>query len=348
MGHPVVNNRSRLLIYMLIWIVVAIPYIIFMYSYFKLDVWVAIADSLVSVIWFSLLGLLIWYFVRYNPFDKRKYENVIINHFVAAIIVVLVWLALIYYSLYKIPFEQDYDSFFRETFWWRVFNGIMLYLVTMMVYYTIFYFQDQQERMEREASLNTSIKDAELNALKAQINPHFLFNSLNSVNALITLEPERARSMVLNLSDYLRYSIKSDIKEKTPFKKELENLHRYIEIEKMRFDDRLVYDEQIDSTCAHIPVPNMILQPIIENAVKHGTTASGRPEAINLKASCENGSLKVQIENTYDKDGASKRGTGIGMKNTQERMRLTYNRNDLFQFNKSNDKFTVSLIFPAV
>jgi len=346
MGHPVFLYRTRLIAYIFIWIVVAIPQAMFTISFFKADNMLAWTDGLVSSIWFGLLALTIWYNVSYSSFERGKIEITLLNHFVSSIVTILIWLGLCFYSINLLPFFQGFEELFKETFWWRFFDGVLMYIVVLLVFYLINYFQDKQESVEREAWLKTTKKEAELNALKSQINPHFLFNSLNSVNALIRMEPEKATDMVLKLSDYLRYSIKKDIKEKTTFKEELENLLRYIEIEKIRFEERLCFENKIDNKCEHLLVPNMILQPIIENAVKHGTSTSGRPEKIQIMSHCEDNVLIVEIENTYDSQAYTRRGEGLGMRNIRERMNLIYNRNDLFHFKKSNDTFTVSLKFP--
>jgi len=229
---------------------------------------------------------------------------------------------------------------------YRITSGILLFVVMLMVYYLIVYSRNLKERVRNEANLQASVKEAELNMLKSQVNPHFLFNSLNSVSSMTLHDPAGAREMIIKLSEFLRYSLKHTEKDKNPMKDEIENIQRYLDIEKVRFGDKLQFSIECDKTAENWSVPNMILQPLFENAVKHGVYESTEPVRIEMKCKVERGMLCIQITNNYDKDSPGRKGAGIGLKNIRERLKLMYGREDLMNFLKEDGSFTVKLFIP--
>jgi len=182
--------------------------------------------------------------------------------------------------------------------------------------------------------------------LKSQINPHFLFNSLNSVSSLTLVRPEQSRDMLVKLSTFLRYSLDQDLKELNMLSNEMKNSQLYLEIEKVRFGERLRLDFDIDVSCKDMKIPNLILQPIYENAIKHGVNESLEPVVIKTKAELKNNNLSIEISNNFDKDAITSKGHGIGLRNITERMNLIYGRTDLLSIVKTESDFIVKLEFP--
>ena len=178
--------------------------------------------------------------------------------------------------------QPEFIDFLNQSLPYRIITDVLFYIVLVLVYSLIVYSETFREKISNESNLRTLVREAELNALKAQINPHFLFNSLNSISLLTMRDPARAREMIIKLSEFLRYSLRFREDETTTVKEELENMKRYLDIEKIRFGDKLVYENFCDDAFLNASIPNMILQPLLENAVKHGVYESTDPILIRL------------------------------------------------------------------
>jgi len=200
------------------------------------------------------------------------------------------------------------------------------------------------EKAANEIRLNRLLRDGELNLLKSQINPHFLFNSMNSVNALIIRNPEQAQKMLIALSDYLRYAVVSTNRTYSCVSDEMENIARYLSIEQVRFGDRLLYESHIAPQALSAEIPSMLLQPLLENAIKHGVYESLETVRIVAKITRDRQYLNIEITNDFDEDGfVPKKGSGTGLKNIRERLRLMYGTSASMQTKTENGVFTVKL-----
>jgi LytS/YehU family sensor histidine kinase len=210
------------------------------------------------------------------------------------------------------------------------------------------YYGNLQTKMSEEANMRAAIREAELNMLKSQINPHFLFNSLNSVSSLTVSNPQKAQNMIVKLSDYMRYMVSVKADQLTSFRAEFQNIERYLAIEHIRFGNRLIYEPVVQDLCLDFPIPSLILQPLFENAIKHGVHESTEPITISLRCTLVNGMLEVLIRNNFDPEGQIRKGTGIGLKNIADRLRLHYNSDNLLKIVKTETHFEVRLYFPSV
>lgn len=348
MTHPITNNRRNLIIYGIFWFFAALMHGSFIYSFYQSSIYLALADGFIYALFYGLIGLGLWYAVRYSQMEVHNIGNLILNHLMAVSITLVLLFVLGYYSLKTIPVvKEGYTEFFNQTLIWRVFTGIMIYILLSLIYYLIMYYSNYVERINKESELKTNAKVAELNALKSQINPHFLFNSLNSISALTVSESRQAREMVLKLSDFLRFSIAEKPDALRNFASEIENVERYLDIEKVRFGDKLSIKTDIAKKCLKANVPSLILQPIVENAIKHGLNESLDNVEIRIVADCFQGFLKVQVENDFDDTSPkNKSGNGIGLQNISQRLKLIYGREDLISIGADQNKFIVTLTFP--
>jgi signal transduction histidine kinase len=191
--------------------------------------------------------------------------------------------------------------------------------------YFFYHVFDRLNRSEIERfQLMTSVKEAELRALKSQVNPHFIFNSLNSLRALVDEDPARARKAVTQLANLLRYSLQSGNLETVPFEAELGVVNDYLALEQVRHEERLRLRLDIAPDALNLQIPPMLLQTLVENAVKYGI--SPRPEGgeITIKARNEGGSLRIQVSNPGEITGGRATSTGLGLANAAERMRLIF------------------------
>lgn len=349
MGHPFLKNSYIVFTYIGTLLLIVITQFFLLYKYFNIGFFPAACDSVVFQIFLGAYGLSIWYAIKYSkPGEKTNFYN-IISFILSLFVISFIWcessVLLLNILLQK---DANYLKFLENSYLWRLITGFVFFVIIVLIYIIIRYYDDLQEKQVKEAALLEKVKEAELNLLKSQINPHFLFNSLNSINSLTLTKPEKAQEMVIKLSDFLRYSITIGDNSLTLINKEIDNVHRYLDIEKVRFGSKLQYNFEIEAECQNLKIPQMILQPLYENAVKHGVYESIEPIMIDTKCSFDNGFVKINITNNYDSEYPSKKGAGIGLKNIKERMSLIYGRNDLVNIEKTFNKFSVNLIFPQL
>ncbi|HMH81060.1 MAG TPA: histidine kinase, partial [Candidatus Acidoferrum sp.] len=190
-------------------------------------------------------------------------------------------------------------------------------------------------------------RDAELRALRAQINPHFLFNSLNSISALTSIDGARAREMCLLLADFLRLTLGMGEKTVIPFSEELDLLEKFMAIEKVRFGARLRMEEKIDDRAKRCIIPALLLQPLLENAVSHGIASMEDGGMIRLEASVRDGRLAISVENDRDEEAPVRKRNGVGLKNVRNRLEARYGKEATFRADADEDKFRVSMSLPA-
>lgn len=207
--------------------------------------------------------------------------------------------------------------------------------------------QEQSEQEERKQDAEKLSKEAELYKLRQQLQPHFLFNSLNSINALIGSRPEEARKMVQQLSDFLRGTIRKEEHQWVSLKEELQYLQLYLDIEKVRFGHRLSTVVEYDSALDELKLPALLLQPIMENAIKFGLYDTIDEIVISLKASKEDNNLVITVTNPFDPEtSAPRQGTGFGLQSVQRRLYLLFARNDLVTTEAKENIFTTTIKIP--
>jgi LytS/YehU family sensor histidine kinase len=245
-------------------------------------------------------------------------------------------------------FNHDYLylEFLRKSVPWRAGIGLLYYEVLILVYYLIIYYRNNKENLLKEAELKTLVKESELSSLKSQINPHFLFNSLNSISSLTMIAPGKAQEMIIKLSEFLRYSLSNKEEKLTTLEEEIGNINRYLDIEKIRFGKRLLVTQEVDHACRKFKLPGLILQPLLENAVKYGVYENTEESTVEIICTCNSSALSIVIRNAWDPDFQSNKGEGIGLKNIRSRLRILYNRDDLFFIRKDHKTFEVNIIFP--
>lgn len=204
----------------------------------------------------------------------------------------------------------------------------------------------EKETIEKENDLQKISREAELYKLRQQLQPHFLFNSLNSINALIRRQPEEARKMVQQLSEFLRGTLKREDYQFVTFEEELEYLRLYLDIEKVRFGYRLKTDFDTTEESLSGKIPPLILQPLMENAIKFGLYGTTGEVKIALKAAMEEHYLVVSICNPYDPDMQTQRGTGFGLKSVRRRLYLLFGRDDLMETSQPDNIFISTFRIP--
>lgn len=349
MSHPVTGNRKTVVIYSFVWLVISATQGVLYHFVLQLPLPVVVTDSLTSNFLFGFLGLLAWYPTRYIPFQKHSPFYSILAHVVAGLLVLGVWL-LLTVGILNASFssQENYLEFLNGTIAWRAMLGALVYLVLVLVYYLVTNSQKLQERAQQEERLKSLVREAELSMLKSQINPHFLFNSLNSIASLTMTNPDEARDMIIRLSDFLRYSLKHRENEFVPLKEELGRMKDYLAIEKVRFGEKLLYAFEINEECEKFPVPTMIFQPLFENAIRHSVYESVDPVTIRFRCTPEKDHMKTIISNDYDPQVPSMKGTGVGLQNVRQRIQLGYKDKGSVSWEGKDGVFTVSILFPRI
>lgn len=349
MGHPILNRRLYTIIYFAFWLTIAFGQFMVNYKVFEATPWVSVFDSLIFNISYSFAGLAHWYSIKYSQMEKNDTITLIFQHLAISAITLLLVMIISYYGVGLIPMAKDeFLLLYNNSLVWKIAYGIWYYAMLSMIYYVIIYYNNFKEKLVRETELNSYMQKAELDVLRSQINPHFLFNSLNSISALTINEPSKAREMVSQLSDFLRYTIKQADDKMTAFEKEIDVVTNFLAIEKVRFGKRVDIAEDTDESCLGKKLPGMILQPLVENAVKYGVAQNTGKSKIAIKAMCFQGFLKVMVENTFDPEALLKKGMGIGLKNIAKRLQLIYGRSDLMQISNKDGIFRVTLTFPQI
>lgn len=347
MLNPLNSNKIYLRFYLSVWGSILVIHAIVIYYIGGVNWQYAFTDSLVYNALFSLAGLGIWYIVRYTRLDSDQVFNTVISHLAASILLVAIWLYLSRSILLAI-FQNDtvLELFQSETALWRGIIGLLYYTIITFSYYLVQYYSDYQQQKLKESETNRLLKETELSALKSQINPHFIFNSLNSISALTLSKPEKAQEMVINLSSFLRYTLSPTSRQLIHLKDELEAVKLYLEIEKVRFGEKLSVDIKCDTDSQELKLPQLILQPLVENAIKYGVYESTGDNRIVINCSHKSGFLTVEVENDIESGGVPPKGQGIGLKNVKSRLELVYENPELMTIKKSENKYAVKITFP--
>jgi hypothetical protein len=298
----------------------------------------------------EVISLPAWYSCRIAPIERTPLWRLLATHVVAAQILSLLWLGLgklLARALSFFPSLHGIESRFAERAAIVYGAGCVFYLLAVSFHYVALAQEATHEHEARAMQTSIQARDAELKALKAQINPHFLFNSLNSISALTSVDPARARDMCVLLGDFLRLTLGLGEKAVVHFSEELELLQKYLAIEKIRFGDRLNMQENIQEESRTCMLPPLLLQPLVENAVKHGIASLPEGGNLRLIAERQNGRLAILVENSWDPDAPPRRSGGLGLKNVQQRLEARYGKEASLRVNTEGELFQVSLSLPV-
>lgn len=243
--------------------------------------------------------------------------------------------------------DAAYFRFCAQTLWPRVLVAWLLLMMTAVPTFLWAQITDQREATAALKETEKLAREAELSNLRQRLQPHFIFNSLNSINALIGSEPEKARTMVQQVSDFLRSSLRHEEKTLITLREELHYLHLYLDIEKVRFGHRLLTEQMCDPAVLELRLPALLLQPIVENAIKFGLYGLTGEVVISLQARQVEGMLEVVIKNPYDPAMSdTRKGTGFGLSAVSRRLYLLYARNDLLHILAEGNQYIATLHIP--
>lgn len=250
---------------------------------------------------------------------------------------------------------QRYDPDWQINYWTELFNGAIqaTYLIAcwMGLYFGVKYYESMQQQREAALRASSLAQEAQLKMLRYQLNPHFLFNTLNAISTLILDNRNAtANAAVTGLSEFLRYTLDQDPMKKVTVAQEIEALDLYLNIEKMRFGDRLTIDFAIEDSATEILMPSLLLQPLIENAIKYAVSPREEGGRIRIGAHLTGGTLQLEVSDDGPglKDTSRlKNGRGVGIRNTCERLRVLYAERGHVSVTNTEPGLRVALTFPA-
>lgn len=347
MQHPLFSSKTIFGMYILAWVMLISIQTLAFFQLFTVSWFYAVIDSLLFGSVYFLIGIGVWYFIRYSRFEKSQFLPLILEHLASAFVLVSLWVFSGTYTLaYIFSSSPDYVDLLWGAISWRYGNGFLFYIILIVVYYLHANYIRQQERNEKEMKLHSTLQNAEIDLLRSKLNPHFLFNSLNSLNALIQTDSEKASKMLIQLSDFLRFSIEKDKQEVIELRDEFANLELYMAIEQVRFGDRLKFTKRIEEEALDLKLPAMLLQPLMENAIKYGLGSKLGDVDVKISAKENNKNLVLEIENVYDKSVSVRKGSGHGIDNVRKRLEIIYKNAADFRIKKSDYMFKVSIIIP--
>ena len=305
----------------------------------------SIADGLISAFTFGLGAILIKLMLNYYPVGEVKSWPTLLFSLVLAAL--LTYGNQILWESGWLVFAED-KIVYGNTVPLRICIGTwLLHLVGINVLSNRSSSKDFN-KLQHEESRQKLSTDAELHYLRQQMQPHFLFNSLNSINALLKRDPEKARNMVQGLAEYYRKNLKSDSKEWTDLASEMEAITQYFYLEKIRFGHRLSYEITIPKSISTLKLPSLLLQTLVENAVKHGLYGVTGEVLIQIEASQKEDCLEVTVTNPSDENSKKALGTGFGLESLERRLFLIFGRKDLLDYSQSDGHFTATLKIPQI
>ncbi|MBI4747037.1 MAG: histidine kinase [Acidobacteria bacterium] len=293
---------------------------------------IAFSEIFLPEFTFCLVGAiatpgLIWVSSRLR-IERQILISRLLAHLVFSIGFAVVWMTiprLVNQTVLSVPFNVQ--SLINSVIW-GLDRGVMVYWVIILLHHSYVYQRQYFESQLQTSRLETQLVNAQLQSLKMQLQPHFLFNTLNSISTLVLVNPKAAHKMVAQLGDFLRLTLENSSSQEVSFQRELEFLKCYLAIEQTRFQDRLSVIFDIDPSIQDALVPNLLLQPIVENAIKHGIAPRATPGTISIRATQESGRLHIEIND--DGPGLSRapqsnrKSKGIGLHNTRDRLEQLY------------------------
>ncbi len=271
---------------------------------------------------YALVTRSAWYVCRVIPLQRGSLPRLVVSHVAAALLASSGWVFLALGLGRILPLDAPMALDREVPFLLGI--GTTYYLLAVVYHYLVLAMAASAEAEQAALQAKSLAREAELKALRAQLNPHFLFNALHSISALTAIDASRARDMTIALSEFLRSSLKLGDRERVVLSDELGLARAYLRVESIRFSDRLRLVQDVAEDCLRCRVPPLILQPLVENAVKHGVAHATEPSRVALTVRRDGARLHLTVENDVEEDVPPSRGTGRGLDIVRERLRAQY------------------------
>ncbi len=306
-------------------------------------------------LWEALCVLIILIFLYSRWLFRFRPITQIIGHSLGIVTFFMVMGTLSYYFtdyMDGLVYFDNWKEFMVELLNWEALRFYDQYIITVGVYYVISYFQGLEKEEKEKTELILKNKEMQISLLKSQINPHFLFNTLNSISTLMHSSKEQARKVITQLSDIFRYALDSHTGKMVKLMEEVDFIESYIRIQQVRFGDRLKFEKQIDPSCLGLSIPPMILQPLVENSVKYGVGPKEEGGTINLVIRHQASGVYFEVNDNglgiHAKKVLDGSTGGVGMKNTDMRLISYYGPTARLHVKASEEGYSVSFSIPVL
>ena len=310
--------------------------------------WREITLSVALVAFGLLYSTLFRYFIRRNSWLAKTPKKLLFPVIVGSLLVGALWTGSFTLLHFLIGDSTGSVSYTLQEYIVTLINNYFIILLWSLIYFAYHYFRIAQiARVERYRT-EAAIRDAQLNTLKGQINPHFMFNSLNNIRALMLEDTERSREMLTRLSDLLRYSMTITEEKEVALKEELEVVHDFLELNKVQYEDRLRYSIDMDPSLSEVRIPPMIIQILAENSVKHGIANRPGGGKVEVEVQKKGDSLSIEVRNSGTWNLAPKKGEshGIGLPNIRRRLQIIYGQDATLHLREENEKVIAEINIP--
>ncbi|MEJ2003517.1 MAG: histidine kinase [Cyclobacteriaceae bacterium] len=344
MEHPI--KGKVLLVYILVWVFIIIVHSVILFNLLNVDIMLCLADAVVFYVLLSGFGMSYYFVVAYLSKSGKITPQEIITH-LAGVSFMVCLITMAHGTLMRNVINNSaYLEFLQYSSSWRLASGVLIILILVLIYYLYTHNQYIRKQEQKAADLKNLLKESEMEMLKFQINPHFIFNSLNSISALTMTAPEQAQEMVIRLSQFFRNALGKEKRDLHSVAEEVEQMDLYLQMEQVRFGERLEIELNVPEDCLERKLPALILQPLYENAIKHGVYEHLEKVKIETHITCSEGMLEIAIANTFDPGHRSSKGTGIGLKNVRSRLELMYGIPDLVTIERTKNTYRVKILIP--
>jgi two-component system, LytTR family, sensor histidine kinase AlgZ len=341
--HPLLRG-GKLGLYFLAWLPIAAALSFLLAVQARLSWPAAISFAVPLSVAYAFICPSAWYACRSLPLARETLRRVLITHFVSAAVAAGIWTAAAAGLFAALPLTGSIRPVLPAVFA----MGLVLYLLNVAIFYVVLSVEAAQEAQAREAEARLLAGKAELRALKAQVNPHFLFNSLHSISALTSIDAARAREMCVLLGGFLRSTLGLGDKTAITLAEEIALVRGYLAIEQIRFGSRLEVREEMESECAAYLVPPLLLQPLVENAVVHGIARLIEPGLIRIAAHRNSGGgVSLVVENSFDAEAAPfQRAGGFGLVSVRKRLEAHYDGAATLRTATGDGRYRVEIQLP--
>jgi two-component system, LytTR family, sensor histidine kinase AlgZ len=349
--HPILENRQRLVFYLTAWLPIGVILTVILRRGF--ESWPeAILITAPMTLLYAFMCLSAWYVCLVVPMRDPSLLRLLATLLTASALSSLMWFALgAVWSLSIEPWlgQPGLDVRYMRQFTPVFANGVMLFLLAAAAHYLLITLDESRAVGKRALELQVLAREAELKALRAQIDPHFLFNSLNSISALTVSDPLGARSMCVLLADFLRTSLLLGAQQKIPVAEELRLVESFLKIEKIRYGARLSVVRNVDPECDDCLVPPLLIQPLVENAIRHGIAPLVEGGTVRLDIRRDGPAIEIFLENPVDVSGeAADKGAGVGLENVRSRLARLFVNQSHMDVSREKGRFHVRLRFPCI
>jgi two-component system, LytTR family, sensor kinase len=332
--------------------------------------------------WSVNIAIGVFFVSTFGQPDERYYESLVLSCILGLLLTHFMRFCIFYFKVLAMPVKKQVLSFIGLTITFAVLYGFLseaidyfigynperlqqigrpkrlllgsinafwIILIWNLIYYVYHYVESNRRQKMDTFRLEALVKSLELKTIKSHINPHFIFNSLNSIRALIDENPARARAAVTELSNILRSSMQAEKMETVPLKQELDIVNDYLALEQMRFEERLKIELDIDKDTLAQPIPPMMLQTLVENAIKHGISKQIDGGLIRIVSDFKKDHHELLVQNSGKLNGDLQHSDGFGIKSTQDRLNLLYQGKAYFEIydNTENNMVECRIVMPV-